>query len=253
MKKLFTYFTLITLMLATFSSCDSAQRDLRKLVKSMNEECPMSLGDSGQLVSTTYKDNVVTLNYSLRGVEGLKNFDENYDMYHSMMLESYRNTSDSSFVHILQSIVKAKASLDVVFRCDNQKKFRLSFTTDELKKNMPCDDSDPESYLCNFVERGHMELPSKFAEGMMGTDMILDKTSLTYLFECDETIFNMDEMQQSAIENHDSMRDMMLSSTDPNTIKMIDMLKQTHRSIRYVYRGTTSGKEAIFSVSPEEM
>lgn len=252
-KKIITHITLITLILATLCSCNEAKRDLKKLVDQLNSECPMTLGDSGQMVGTTYKDDVVTLNYHLRGIEGLKNFDENYEMYHQMMLESYAGTADPKFQSILNAIVDAGASLDVFFRCDNDKEFCLHFSHAELAQIIPGSNVDPDTYLANFVEKAKMELPSIVGQGMTGTDIILDKNALSYIFECDEAVCDFEKMRQSTIDNHDSMRDMMLSSTDPNTVRLIDMLKASNRAIRYVYRGTTSSQEAIFEVSPNEM
>lgn len=252
-KKIITHITLITLILATLCSCNEAKRDLKKLVDQLNSECPMTLGDSGQMVGTTYKDDVVTLNYHLRGIEGLKNFDENYEMYHQMMLESYAGTADPKFQSILNAIVDADASLEVVFRCEGDKEFRLKFTHEELAQIIPGSNVDPDTYLANFVEKAKMELPSTVGQGMIGTDILLDKEALSYIFECDELLCDFEKMSQSIVENHDNMRDMMLSSTDPNTVRLLDMLKASHRAIRYVYRGTTSGQEVVFEVSSKEM
>lgn len=252
-KQIISHITIIAILLATLCSCNGAKRDLKKLVAQLDSECPISLGDSGLMVGTTYKHDVVTLNYKLRGIEGLKNFDENYEMYHRMMLESYASTADPKFQAILNAIVDAGASLDVFFRCDNDKEFCLHFSHAELAQIIPGSNVDPDTYLANFVEKAKMELPSIVGQGMTGTDIILDKNALSYIFECDEAVCDFEKMRQSTIDNHDSMRDMMLSSTDPNTVRLIDMLKASNRAIRYVYRGTTSSQEAIFEVSPNEM
>lgn len=254
MKKLNIFYFLIAAMLLITTSCGQKNDpELQKMVEQMNASCPVALGNTGELVSTTYDNNIVTFNYSLKGIDGLKDFQENKTMYHDMMLESYRGNADDSFKAIIEAIVKANAKLNVMFRCSNGQEYSLMFTTEELEKNKPGSDNDPDNYLNAFVQAGRMQLPQQFSQGMVGTDMVLDNEYLTYLFECDEAVFNMGEMKHSAVENHDNMKEMMLSSTDPNTVKMLDMLRQSHRGIRYVYHGTTTGTEAIFAVTPEEM
>lgn len=244
---------MLAVAMMTLCGCNGKRAELAKLVEAMNAGCPMSLGTAGQLESTTYNGNVVTFNYVLHGIQGLNEFETNEEMYHKMMLESYRTNADEGFRKIVEAIVDANASLDVVFRLDNNAEYKLHFTSKELAENKPGQGISPDEYLHSFVNNARMQLPQQFAQGMMGTDVVLDDKYLSYLFECDEAIYNLGEMQQSTVENHESMKQMMLESTDPNTVKMLDMLKQSNRGIRYIYKGTTSGAEAIFCVTAEEM
>ena len=36
-------------------------------------------------------------------------------------------------------------------------------------------------------------------------------------------------------------------------VRMMNMLKETNRGLRYLYTGTTSGKEALVSIESEEL
>ena len=118
---------------------------------------------------------------------------------------------------------------------------------------MPTFVGDPETYLQSTIESSRLQLPITYAEGMVCHKIDMDNEYFTYYFECDENLFNINEMQQSAIENHDAMKEMMLSSSDPSFVRTTQMLKTTHRGLRYIYIGTTSGKEAVVAITSEEL
>ena len=229
------------------------QKHLKLLIQSLNDDCPIPLGAMGHMTKAEYDGTTVTFNDLLTGLFAAENFEQNQEQFHQYMLDSYRNNSDESFRQLLNAIVKAKADLDVVFTLEGKKEVTLHFTCDELADNMPSYVSDPETYLQSILQSTQLQLPFTYSEGMVCTRIELDNAYFTYYFDCDEKLFDIKEMQYSAEQNHDAMREMLTSSSDPSFVKMMEMLKATQRGLRYFYTGTTSGKEAIVTIESNEL
>lgn len=255
MKKSITLIALICLVLAGLTSCNSDKSELRKMIAQLNTECPIPLGSIGQMDKAEYRSNKVTFYYTIVGLDNLNNFKNNQEAFHNFMLDNYRSNSDEDFRQLLESIVEAEAGLDVVFSIENGDTFTLTFTNEELKANMPETEGDPESYLQSAVTSARMQLPITYGygDGMVCSNIELDSLYFTYYIDCDENQLDLNEMQQSIEENHAGLVEMLTSSTDPSFVKMMQTLKATNRGLRYFYTGTSSGKEAVVVISPEEL
>lgn len=255
MKKTLYSIVLFGLILLGLSGCNSERSKLRKMIAQINDECPIPLGSIGQMDKAQYRGNQVTFFYTIVGLDNLNNFKNNREAFHQFMLDNYRNNSDEQFRQLLEVIVGAQADLDVVFGIENGETFTLQFTLQELKANMPTASGDPESYLQSAVASARMQLPITYGcgEGMVCTDIGLDSMYYTYYISCDENQLDLNEMQQSIEENHEALVEMLTSSTDPSFAKMMQTLKATGRGLRYFYTGSTSGKEAVVTIAPEEL
>lgn len=240
--------------MACLTGCQNDyQKQLKLMVESLNKECPIPLGAMGHMTEATYNGTTVTFNYSLTGLFDAESLEQNQEQFHQYMLDNYRSNSDESFRQLLNAIVEAKASLDVVFAIDGGKEVTLHFTNEELANNMPSYIGDPETYLQSTLQSTRLQLPITYSEGMICTRIELDSAYFTYYFDCDEEQFDINEMQFSAEQNHDAVKEMLTSSSDPSFVKMMNMLKATNRGLRYFYTGTTSGKEAIVAIESEEL
>ncbi|MBP5341497.1 MAG: hypothetical protein J6Y52_03955 [Bacteroidales bacterium] len=229
------------------------QKQLKLMVESLNNECPIPLGAMGHMTEATYNGTTVTFHYLLTGLFDATTFEQNQEQFHQYMLDNYRGNSDESFRQLLNAIVNAKADLNVVFSAERANDITLHFTCDELSDNMPSYIGDPETYLQSILQSSRLQLPLTYSEGMICTHIELDSAYFTYHFDCDEMLFDINEMQYSAEHNHDAVRDMLTASSDPSFVKMMNMLKATQRGLRYLYTGTTSGKEAIVTIESEEL
>ena len=246
---------LMTLLLAlTLTACQNDyQKHLRLLVNSLNEECPIPLGAIGHMDKADYDGEVVTFYYSLTGVFDFQSLSTNQEQFHQYMLDNYRSNSDESFRQLISAIVKAKADLKVIFSSPNNDPITLHFTNKELSDNMPTFMGDPEAYLQSSLQSMQLQLPMTYSEGMICSHVELDSNYFTYYLECDENLFDINEMAFSAEQNHDAVRDMLTSSSDPSFVKLLSTLKETDRGLRYLYTGTTSGKEALVTIESEEL
>lgn len=223
------------------------------MMDSLNDECPIPLGAIGHMEYAQYNGNTVTFHYSLTGVFDINNFTSNQEQLHQYILNNYRNNSDESFRQLLQAIVKAEADLDLIFEVEEGDTFTIHFTCDELSDNMPSFVGDPETYLQSTIESHRIQLPITYAEGMIIKEIDLNDEFLTYYIECDEDLYNINEIQQSALEYHEDLKTMIINSSDPSFVRTIEMLKVTNRGLRYIYIGTLSAKEAVIAITSEEL
>ncbi|MBQ6069113.1 MAG: hypothetical protein IJK84_06390 [Bacteroidales bacterium] len=254
MKRPKTLWAISLLTIACLMGCQNDyQKYLSLMIEGLNKECPIPLGALGHMDKAQYNGHTVTFHYTITGLFDTTTFRQNREQFHQYMLDNYRSNSDESFRQLLNAIVNAQADLDVVFSIPEGDTSTLHFTCQELADNMPSYIGDPETYLQSTLQSSQLQLPHTYAEGMVCTRIELDSTYFTYYFECDENLFDISEMQFSATTNHDAVRSMLTASSDPSFVKMMAMLKQTNRGLRYFYTGTTSGKEAIVSIPPEEL
>ena len=252
-KRSFLIPILFLLSLSLVGCQNDYQKQLRLMIEGHNSECPIPLGVIGHMDKASYNGDIVTFSYTLTGVFDNKTFNENSDEFHQYMLNNYRSNSDESFRQLLKAIVEAKAELDVVFTIVDGESHTLHFTNQELADNLPSYISDPEAFLQSALQSTQLQLPLTYSEGMICTAIDMDSNYYTYYFECDESLFDINEMQQSAEENHEAVKQMLTTSNDPSFIKLMQMLNATHRGLRYLYTGTTSGKKAIVTISSDEL
>ena len=253
MKSIRPYLISLLLVLTLTACQNDYQKHLRLLVNNLNEECPIPLGAIGHMDKAEYDGATVTFHYTLTGVFDIQSFSANQEQFHQYMLDNYRSNSDESFRQLIGAIVKAEANLKVVFSSQNCDPITLHFTSQELSDNMPTFMGDPEAYLQSSLQAMKLQLPMTYSEGMVCSRVELDSNYFTYYFDCDENLFDINEMEFSATQNHDAVREMLTSSSDPSFVRMMNMLKETNRGLRYLYTGTTSGKEALVSIESEEL
>lgn len=245
------FFTLLAacLVFFTFTSCNNIK--IKRLVAGINQTCPLPFGDMGTMTGAQYEKNTVIFCYDLEHL----NFDaikQNDSEFRNYMLSNYRNSYDEDFVKTYTTI--AESGSDLVLRLkqgDNTTDVRL--TNEELKANMPQGKSDPENELQLLMAGSRMQLPLHVAEGMVGTDMKIEDKCFAYVFECDESIYNMGELKTNVLQTHDALLEVINNGEKSTFTNLVDLLRKTGRGLEYRYIGTTSGDSAVMCITPEEL
>ena len=245
----------IAIMLSLLMGCNNEKRQLRLLIKELNSECPIDLGAMGSMDEILFSNNTVSICYTVSemAMNNLGSISDGGKAFHDYMLENYRNNNDEGFRQLLESIINAGADLEVRFHHNDGEWVAVKFYNEELSDNMPEYGDDPDRYLESALVTNRMQLPISYGEGITCTSIDMDDAFFSYYLNCDESILNIAEMQQSVVDNHEAMVDMITSSTDPSFIKMMSMLKSTRRGLQSVYIGNISGEKAIVTIQPEEL
>ena len=117
---------------------------------------------------------------------------------------------------------------------------------------MPGADADPEMLLKSVYDNVKMQIPMEVVRGLMIKDVQLDKKSFVYIYECDESVIDIDnlnnnlsEMKKGIIEN--------LVVNGVTTQSLTSTIKATNRNLVYKYVGSSSGKTAVVSIELDEL
>lgn len=245
---------LIAAVLAmAFSAC-SNDSQLKRLVQLMDKSCPFSAGESITMDKVAYDGHAVTINYFVK--EGVLNFDQiraNEETFRANMLLGYANDTEVGFKKLMDAIVKAGAALNIVFNSESDGSVTLHFTSEELKANRPTSEGNPEMKLKINADNARLQTPAVVADGMVMTDVTLDSHYYTYVYSCDESIYDMDALMESISEMKEAIMEDVLGEDDMITKGMIGLLKDTGRGFAFKYVGTTSGKTVTVYVKPDEL
>lgn len=255
MKKTFLNIILACSILLSLTGCDSNTLRLRQLIKELNKECPIPLGEIGQMDKASYHGNTVTFEYAIHDENIGALCQEDVASMHHFILNSYSTNTDTTFRTLLKAIVDAKADLHVVFyNGDKHEKtvISITFSNEELAQCLNSD-GDPEAALQNIIEGIRLQMPIQLSEGMVNSAVSMDEEYLSYSIQCNEDLVDINDVQANEEEAKSAMKELIATSTDPTFVKMIDLLRSTHRGLAYHYIGTTSGKESVISITPEEL
>lgn len=254
MKRKLTTLLIATAVLLSLVAC-GRDSQLKQLVKEMNKECPIDMGAFGTMDNVVYEDNVLFMNYTVNeGYINLDDFRANEKAIHDNQLVAYANNPDKSFQKLIKSIVKAGADLKVVYRTAEGDNFEILFTNKELKASMADNDADPEALLQKSLAITRLQLPYEADEGIQCTDVELDNDYCTYVYICDEEIYDMEVLKESLEESRDEFKDEILDNSDDIMMaRLVRMIKETGRGLRYKYVGNATGMEAEIVIENNEM
>lgn len=266
MKKTIYTILLFSITFVSLTGCNRGNAKLRKLIDQLNNECPIPLGTMGSMTGAEYTGHTVYFHYNIVNQLDLDRISENYDQLqmHDLLLESYESNTEESFVRIMEALVEAKVNLNVVFhkvdemddpsrnsffrQSHHEETLSVVFTWEELSYHMPHYNQDANRALESLLHTTELQLPLSMGDGVVCNRVSLDDEYFTYILDCDENKISINEMQMSITENYDAMLEMILTSEDPTMINLIELLSSTGHSLRYLYVGHHSGKEAAFII-----
>ncbi|MBR6919173.1 MAG: hypothetical protein IKN37_02445, partial [Bacteroidales bacterium] len=148
------------------------------------------------------------------------------------------------------AVIRARADMMLVFIDGKGASFEFFITAEEIKSNRPGTDADPEVLLKSIYDNLKLQIPIDMGNGLTVKDALLDENSFIYIYECDESVIDIDKLN----ENLSEMKRMILAefSVDIAAQKLSELIKATNRRLVYKYVGSSSGKSVVVSIGPEE-
>ena len=249
MKKNFLYLVVATLALLLVS-CDNMK--LKKMIRETNKICPIRFSEWITIDNVDYTNNTVTITYTID--DDLMNFDDvraNEKTFRDNMLITFANNNEDDFKKLIDEIINAKVNLNLIFKKNKGDSYTMHVTLDDLKANRPGASADPERMLKAKIDIAQSQTPQVVEEGMVMTDINLDKMALTYVYICDETVYDIDLLQ----ENSNILKESIFEefNYDPLFKDMINLLIATNRQLVYKCVGSFSGKSCSISINPREI
>lgn len=253
MKK---YLYLLLLMIMSFSMTDCGRNDaaLKAQIESGKKHCPMNLGMAGKLTKMSYdEDNrvvkfVITLNKQISDVKDLQNDPQTARQAMRLSLQK------GNMKQLLEMMVDAEASLNITYKNNGSNdEFNLNFTADELKKILDNPMTEEETnlmLLSNQVKSEKNRMPYSIDTGLKVIDLDDSGSSLVYVCEVDEDLYDIDEMENSKDELKSNMRQMM---KDPSMRQQAEILASLKKGFEYDYVGKPSGKKIVVAFTTDEL
>lgn len=234
------------------SSLSAGNGKIKDIVREMKKLCPYQMGEWMRMDDVSYIDGVVAMSYTVG--DGIIDFDAikaNDAAFRDNMLLGYATNSDEGFNMLVGAIIDADADLKVSFSDGKGNSHYILFKADELKSAINNNVSDPNLMLQSMADNARLQTPQIIDEGIVMTDVYLDENNLVYEYRCDESLYDIDQMNLIA----DELRQSTLSEIvdDPVISRIAQLLKQTNRKLMYKYIGQTSKKDFSIIISPNEI
>jgi len=259
---------LLTIMLMSvmllFAGCKDGKRSqsdddraeslekLERVAKEVNRQCPISLGDMGQVTSIVFDDNTLTYNYDINetyaDVEALSQNEE--QMKRSMLTMISGGNSDMT--KLVNMVIDADAEMSFVMKGNRSgATARATLSAAELEEALSYE-ATPEEVLLSAIESTNLQMPMLADEGLLLTEVKLDGDYVTYVCETDERLYDIDQMTDSRVQIKASMFS-MISEMGPVEKTFMQKIVAAGKSLRYLYVGTTTGKQLAIDISTNEV
>ena len=245
---------MLAVILTAIASYGNNDKDLREIVRKLNNSKDAITSDALKFDKAEYDGRVVTLTYlAAKGVIDFNGVRANEEGFRNNMLLSYANDQNDEFRNLLEAIVESGAELKVVYKGEHNESFVMRFTTKELKECLSNADADPMVRLKVLVENGKFQTPMDFGDGKMMTDIYYDARYLTWEFECDELLFDIDDFKTFKNELKVSMLEAILDTDDYSIQAINDLLKELHYGVIFKFVGSLSGDDCTIYIEPNEV
>ena len=232
-------------------SC-SGQSRLEKLVKNIDDECPVMVGELGEMASAGIEDgNVVItilINEDVFNIDGLE---AHPDVLHQSVLQGFRNPTDD-MKELLNELKRCDAGLTYVYKGRTSgKTVSVTLTNEEVKEALKAAETeqDPDELLDAQVAITVAQLPIQVDEITLMTDLVREDGCVVYYYDVDESVLDLDELEANSEAVVEVLTASLQQQKDsPGTSMFIRACKQANADIVYRYKGTTTGKIVSFTV-----
>ncbi|HJD75336.1 MAG TPA: hypothetical protein K8W04_04670 [Bacteroides reticulotermitis] len=232
------------------------QSKLKEAIENANKQCPITLGETGEISSIVYDgQNVIytlSINEALTDMEALKANPESLKT--SIMLMLQDPTTDTKDLFTL--MVQSKAGLHVTYiGKDSGSKLTCELTHDELKGTLDTQVDSPENDLANL--KSHLEIASRELPIQVNKDTRLEEVQLTdksviYVSHIDEAGYSLSKIKDSSIAIKRNIIE-TLSTAGQATHVFINNCVSCDRDIIYRYVGSQSGDHYDVTISIPEL
>ncbi|MDE6716865.1 MAG: hypothetical protein K2J70_01620 [Muribaculaceae bacterium] len=247
---------LMIVLLAVLAGACGGKNDavLKAQIESGKKHCPMNLGMAGKLTSMSYDDKtrevefVITLNKQMTDVNELKADPENAKEMMRLAL------SKGNMKKLVDMMVDADASLKVTYKNRGSKDdFSIQFPAEEIKNisENPMSEEDTNKLLLSTqLKSEKKKLPYSIDRGLKVTGIEDNGSSLVYVCEVDEDLYDMPDMEKSKAELKENMGKML---KDRSMRQQAEVLASLKKGFEYRYVGKSSGNTVTVAFTPDEL
>lgn len=237
------------------AACDT-KSEFEKTVEKINEECPMSMGDIGDVTSIRYeKPNLVMtcdINEDYADLSSMKSRPELVKRNALIMCQN----STGAIKKLIDMLSKENAGFKIVYRGKaSGTEVSVVITGDEIREGASTDDSsrDPLLLLRSQIETSNVQMPMQIEDGMTVTKAYLDGDYVVYNVVIDEDMYAVDNIKASKDEVKANIKEALGSGDDPTMKIFVRFCKNAGKGIAYKYVGNRSGESATVYIGVDEL
>ncbi len=251
MKRLSTITTLclmIAIMALTSCTQGKSRTEIMQAAAELNKQCPASCNDGSTLIGATVENQHFILNYTCDPKDlDIAKFEGHTDLIKKLYLLDKVGNKD--FSEMATKLINADYQLDVYF-CNTDMSSNSSFTVsiDELKHFNMTQPSNEET-LDTYIEVAKLDLPTRVDKGVNFTDIVKDASNVTFVYEIDESLYNIKDIKSILKEMKESTSSSFSSDDDPTFVPIVE----TDRGLVFRYIGKKSGNTAEYSFTNDEL
>lgn len=132
--------------------------------------------------------------------------------------------------------------------------------SDSVTKENPSEKSDEDDSPAVYKEALKAEirdvngkLPVIVEEGVTVTSFTVEENDAVYYYMCEEPEVSMDAVSQAKAKMKEGTRQSLKTTTDPETIHLLRMLRGANMGLIFRYKGTKSGRTVDVVFRPAEI
>ena len=254
LRKYIVILFLSAFMLHT-GTANAQTSDLESIVQYLNDQMPMSLGMIGDMTKATINKSYLELTVSVdESFINIKSLKANPELLKESMRQLFLN-KDSGMDILKDELIPANLGLKLTYigkRSGNRVSAMMS--SKELKELDESDEeSDPDALLDTQLRLTNAQLPNDLGNGMVNTKMVREGNYVVYYYECDESMYDIKQMQ----ENIPSLKELIIHEINDNSDPSIEILRQLCKNanvgVAFTYQGKTSRKKATIRIPSNEL
>lgn len=255
MRNYKSIFSLCAVVICSFiismNSCNNSDDSkIEKLVEEVNSQCPAFYG-IGTATNFKKEGKTVVIEYSVSDNISLyenSSDDAIYDIWRLFCIDEASDV-DKEMIRIITS---AGYGIKCVFNsADSQKKKILEVSNDKLKNYKAL---TQEEILKTFITIDKNNLPQTIDSKTQIVDLKIEKDNLIYIYEIDESNFDISEIENSTLHKESGIRNMR-EQFQNNTLTgyLYKIVCLSGRGICHRYIGNKTGKVVDIQFSNTEI
>jgi hypothetical protein len=228
---------------------------LLEIIKLMDQSCPMSMGEFGEIVSVKYIDgrvsfkSVVNKKYSFI-IDAFNN--NKQSMVHSVK-QSFSYMNDPTVKSLFQIMKAEGCGLEVIYvEKGTQKTAKVILSTNDLADILNADkEYSPQGFLKEQSKVSNAQCPIKLEGGVTGTQVTYSNNEFVYYYKVDETVNSVEILQKNILNIRKNIINAL--KTEPSSQLLIQALKDAGATLVYKYTGDKTGKSCTIKINSSEL
>lgn len=261
MKKVFTamFLPLVAVTLMVTGCQNSKVSRLKAEIMRVNDQCPVDMGMMGSLTKVDFDDdnNLIVFEYTIdeealdTDVDALVQEDD-YEMGKLWLGQAFQSGDGKEFADlIIDAGVGVRAELKGT---RSWKTATIVIPADEIqaiRDNPISDDERNARMISGLVESNRSQCPLEVDEGMIMVDVIDDGKNVVFVYDVDEDVYDIDEMDSNYLSMKNEMK--KLFHTDAMFKAIGAQLSGAGYGMIYRYKGATTGKYVDIKLTASEL